>query len=65
MTIELAGQRFDLISAGPLFKFTPAVSFLVACATKGEVDKLWSKLSEGGKVLMELGEYPFAWPRRS
>jgi 3-demethylubiquinone-9 3-methyltransferase len=32
LSIELSGQEFTLISAGPLFKFTPAVSFLVACA---------------------------------
>jgi predicted 3-demethylubiquinone-9 3-methyltransferase (glyoxalase superfamily) len=41
LTIELLGQEFRLISAGPLFKFTPAVSFLVTCDTKDEVDALW------------------------
>jgi predicted 3-demethylubiquinone-9 3-methyltransferase (glyoxalase superfamily) len=60
VTIELAGQEFTLLSAGPLFKFTPAVSFLVSCATTEEVDDLWRKLSKGGSVLMELGEYPFS-----
>jgi len=60
VTIELLGQEFTLISAGPYFKFTPAVSFLVACNTKEEVDGLWKKLSEGGSALMELGEYPFS-----
>jgi predicted 3-demethylubiquinone-9 3-methyltransferase (glyoxalase superfamily) len=60
LTIELLGQEFRLISAGPLFKFTPAVSFLVACHTKGEVDALWGELSKGGAALMELGEYPFS-----
>jgi predicted 3-demethylubiquinone-9 3-methyltransferase (glyoxalase superfamily) len=59
-TIELLGQEFKLLNAGPLFKFTPAVSFLVACATKEEVDALWSELSKGGSALMELGEYPFS-----
>ncbi len=49
-----------LISAGPYFKFTPAVSFLVACSTKEEVDALWEKLSDGGSALMELGSYPFS-----
>ena len=34
VTIELIGQGFTLISAGPLFKFNPSVSFLVACKTK-------------------------------
>ena len=60
LTIELLGQDFTLISAGPLFKFNPSVSFLVACETKSEVNTLWSKLSEGGIALMELGAYPFS-----
>jgi predicted 3-demethylubiquinone-9 3-methyltransferase (glyoxalase superfamily) len=60
LTIDLAGMEFSLISAGPLFKFTPAISFLVACETKDEVDALWSELSRGGSPMMELGEYPFS-----
>jgi predicted 3-demethylubiquinone-9 3-methyltransferase (glyoxalase superfamily) len=60
VSIELMGQEFMMISAGPYFKFTPAVSFLVACKTKAEVDELWSKLSAGGMALMELAEYPFS-----
>ena len=60
VTIELAGQEFTLLSAGPLFKFTPAISFLVMCETKDEVDALWSELSRGGTPLMELGAYPFS-----
>ena len=59
-TIELLGQEFTLISAGPLFKFNPSVSFLVVCNTKEEVDELWGNLSNGGMALMELGEYPFS-----
>src|SRR5438034_3407607 len=60
VTIELSGQDFTLLSAGPLFKFNPSVSFLVACQTKDEVDALWEKLSVGGAALMALGEYPFS-----
>jgi len=60
VAIELAGQEFSLISAGPFFKFNPSVSFLVACKTKDEVDALWKKLSERGTALLELGEYPFS-----
>jgi predicted 3-demethylubiquinone-9 3-methyltransferase (glyoxalase superfamily) len=59
-TVEVLGQEFTLISAGPLFKFNPSASFLVACSTKEEVDELWKKLSEGGTALMDLGEYPFS-----
>lgn len=60
VTIELSGHEFMLLNAGPLFKFTPTVSFLVACNTKEEVDALWKELSAGGSALMELGEYPFS-----
>lgn len=59
-TVELLGQEFTLISAGPLFKFNPSVSFLITCSTKEEVDALWKRLSEGGAALMELAEYPFS-----
>jgi predicted 3-demethylubiquinone-9 3-methyltransferase (glyoxalase superfamily) len=60
LTVNLFGQEFMLLSAGPLFKFNPSVSFLIACETKEEVDELWSKLSEDGKTLMELDSYPFS-----
>lgn len=57
---ELNGQTFTALNGGPYFKFTPAVSFLIAFNTKEEVDALWGKLSKGGLALMELGEYPFS-----
>jgi predicted 3-demethylubiquinone-9 3-methyltransferase (glyoxalase superfamily) len=60
VAIQLMGQEFALISAGPYFKFNPAVSFLVACSTKDEVAGLWRELLKGGTALMELGEYPFS-----
>jgi predicted 3-demethylubiquinone-9 3-methyltransferase (glyoxalase superfamily) len=60
VSFELSGQPFMAISAGPLFKFNPSVSFHVKFRTKDEIDALWKKLSKGGTVLMELGEYPFS-----
>jgi predicted 3-demethylubiquinone-9 3-methyltransferase (glyoxalase superfamily) len=60
VSFELAGQTFSAISAGPLFKFNPSISFQVACETKAEVEALWEQLAPGGQVLMELGEYPFS-----
>lgn len=48
-TFELEGQEFFALNGGPLFSFTPAISFFVNCATQQEVDELWEKLSEGGK----------------
>ena len=60
VTFELLGLEFQAISAGPLFKFNPSISFHVTCKTKEGVDELWEKLSHGGQVLMELGAYPFS-----
>ena len=60
VTVELLGQQFTFMAAGPLFKFTPAVSFLVACAAPEQVDLLWEKLSVGGTPLMPLDKYPFS-----
>jgi len=60
VSFELSGQPFLAISAGPLFKFNPSVSFHLKCATKDEVDAIWEKLSQGGKVLMPLDSYPFS-----
>jgi predicted 3-demethylubiquinone-9 3-methyltransferase (glyoxalase superfamily) len=60
ITIELFGQEFTLINAGPFFKFNPSISFLVSYTNKDEIDLIWKKLLKGGEVLMELGEYPFS-----
>lgn len=63
---ELLGQPFMAISAGPLFKANPSTSVMVNFdpSKDHEAEKhlveLWEKLSEGGKALMELGEYPFS-----
>lgn len=60
VALRIEDQTFQFISAGPLFKPNPSISFTLACATEEEVDEYWRKLSEGGKVMMEMGEYPFA-----
>ncbi len=49
ITFELDGQEFMALNGGPIFKFTPATSFLINCETQEEVDELWDKLSEGGR----------------
>lgn len=57
---SLLGQEFKAMDAGPEFKFTPAISFMVCVKTEAEVDRLWEKLSDGGKVLMPLDKYDFS-----
>jgi predicted 3-demethylubiquinone-9 3-methyltransferase (glyoxalase superfamily) len=46
---ELDGQEFLALNGGPEFQFTEAVSFIVNCETQQEVDRMWEKLSKGGK----------------
>jgi len=60
VSIELFGQEFTLMSAGPLFTFNPSISFLVACRTRDEVDGIWEQLFPGGTPLMPLDAYPFS-----
>jgi len=48
-TFQLEGQEFFALNGGPLFSFTPAISFFVNCETQQEVDELWKRLSAGGK----------------
>jgi predicted 3-demethylubiquinone-9 3-methyltransferase (glyoxalase superfamily) len=49
-TFQLEGQEFIALNGGPLFTFSPAVSFFVDCETQEEVDELWQKLSQGGET---------------
>ena len=50
MTVEftLDGTEFVALNAGPQFKFTEAVSFVVMCDTQNEVDYYWEKLTGNG-----------------
>jgi len=41
----LAGQRFQALDGGPIFKFNEAVSFSVECDTQEEIDHYWENLS--------------------
>jgi len=50
VAFELNGQPFMAISAGPLFKFTEAVSFVIPCESQEEVDYYWDKLSADPKA---------------
>jgi predicted 3-demethylubiquinone-9 3-methyltransferase (glyoxalase superfamily) len=73
VSFELWGQKFMAISAGPLFKFNPAVSFIVnfdpllfnrssspTNDAREKIDMAWEKLYVGGAVLMPIDKYPFS-----
>ena len=66
VSFKLWGYPFMAISAGPLFKFNPSISFMVNFDpsqdpdAKTRIDAVWSRLAEGGQVLMPLDKYPFS-----
>src|SRR5215475_12168049 len=47
----IEGQDFTALNGGPIYKFSPATSFVVACETQAEIDYYWDKiLDDGGKA---------------
>ena len=66
VSFTLWGHSFQAISAGPVFKFNPSISFMVNFdpsqdpEAKTRIDAVWAKLADGGQVLMPLDTYPFS-----
>ncbi len=66
VSFTLWGYSFMAISAGPLFKFNPSISFMINFDPSRlkdagmQIDIMWEKLSKDGKVLMQLDKYPFS-----
>lgn len=66
VSFELWGHPFQAISAGPMFRFNPSISFMVNFDpsqdqnARTRIVEVWERLSEGGKILMPLDEYPFS-----
>lgn len=46
---ELDGKKFMGLNGGPMFKFSPATSFVIECETQEEIDFYWEKLGAEGK----------------
>lgn len=55
MDFELEGQQLHALNGGPMYKFTPAISFMVLCDDQREVDRLWSLLTENGGKEVQCG----------
>ncbi len=60
VSFQLAGQAFTGLNGGPLFTFSPALSFFVNCDSQQEIERLWQTLRQDGAVFMELDKYPFS-----
>ena len=48
VNFDLNGKKFMGLNGGPLYKFSPATSFVIECDTQEEIDFYWEKLGEGG-----------------
>jgi predicted 3-demethylubiquinone-9 3-methyltransferase (glyoxalase superfamily) len=64
VNFRILGQEFTALNGGPVFKLTPAISFVVHCKSQKEIDFHWRKLSAGGKK-MQCGwlqdKYGVSW----
>src|SRR5579862_4480942 len=45
VAFQLEGQDFTALNGGPQFKFTEAISLVIACEAQAEIDYYWEKLS--------------------
>ena len=46
--IEINGIEFNILAAGPYFKFNESVSFVINCIDQNEVDYYWNALTTNG-----------------
>lgn len=54
-TLTIFDQELSLMTAGPMFKFTEAISFVVRCDSQEEVDYYWEKLTADGGSESQCG----------
>lgn len=45
---ELDGVQFGALNGGPVFKQSEAASIVAVCEDQGEIDRLWTRLTENG-----------------
>jgi predicted 3-demethylubiquinone-9 3-methyltransferase (glyoxalase superfamily) len=64
-TIELFGTKYDLLAAGPMFKFTEAVSLTISTEDQEETDYYWNALTANGGAESQCGwckdAYGLSW----
>lgn len=64
-TIEINGIEFNILAAGPFFKFNESVSFVINCNDQAEVDYYWDALTANGGQESACGwckdKYGLSW----
>ncbi|MBK7632010.1 MAG: VOC family protein [Ignavibacteriales bacterium] len=65
VSFQLEGQNFTALNGGPHFKLNQSTSFFVYCESDAKIEKVFNKLSDGGKVIFPLDKYDwspkYAW----
>ena len=71
VSFEIEGETFTALNAGPHFKFSEAISFVIDCADQAEVDYFWNTLTADGGQPSQCGwlkdRFGLSWqvtPRR-
>ena len=63
--IEINGIEFNILAAGPFFRFNESVSFVINCKDQAEVDYYWSALTANGGQESSCGwckdKYGLSW----
>mgnify|MGYP003393017881 CR=1 FL=1 len=64
-TISIFGKNYDLLAAGPAFKFTEAISLTINCEDQAETDYYWEALTKDGGAESVCGwckdKYGLSW----
>jgi predicted 3-demethylubiquinone-9 3-methyltransferase (glyoxalase superfamily) len=63
--MEINGIEFNILAAGPFFKFNESVSFVINCKDQAEVDYYWAALTANGGEESSCGwckdKYGLSW----
>ncbi len=63
--MEINGIEFNILAAGPFFKFNESVSFVINCKDQAEVDYYWGALTANGGAESSCGwckdKYGLSW----
>jgi len=64
-TIELFGTKYDMLAAGPSFKFTEAISLTISTEDQEETDYYWNSFTTNGGAESYCGwckdRYGLSW----
>jgi predicted 3-demethylubiquinone-9 3-methyltransferase (glyoxalase superfamily) len=57
---ELMGKKIMALNGGPHFKMNPSISLFMYLKNVDDVNKVWNKLIDGGKAMIEIDKQPWS-----